>query len=64
MNVDSLKAARRLFRYAADVATKFVLIELIDGGEVVKSHLVLKKHNLLISVLHLMDIATHHAKAE
>ena len=40
LNVDSLKAARRLFRYAADVATKFVLIELIDGGEVVKSHLV------------------------
>lgn len=40
LNVDSLKAARRLFRYAAEVATKFVLIELHDNGDVVKSHLV------------------------
>jgi hypothetical protein len=40
LNVDTSKAARRLFRYASEVATKFVLIELHDNGEVVKSHLV------------------------
>lgn len=40
LNVDTIKAARNLFRYAVSVATAFVLIELVDGGEVVKSHLV------------------------
>lgn len=40
LNAETVKLARRLFRYACEVATAFVLIELVDGGEVLKSFVV------------------------
>lgn len=38
LKAETLKQAKRLYAYAVSVATADVLIELVDGGAVLKSH--------------------------